>query len=168
VYPLPLRCRAVAENFCISPCFLCVQLLCANRRVPGFPATQLWTKPGVRLSLKERRMRSANATKVHRKSGVAKWRDLLFHPTADNSQGKTHSPLCHPTEAKRNLRESANDTAATLGPIGKLFGNARLLNLRVQLRKFLLTLRNASFYVALRVQRARLFEERFGGIRFAQ
>jgi len=23
-------------------------------------------------------MRSANATKVHRKSGVAKWRDLLF------------------------------------------------------------------------------------------
>jgi hypothetical protein len=32
----------------------------------------------VRLSLEERRMRSANATKVHRKSGVAKWRDLLF------------------------------------------------------------------------------------------
>jgi hypothetical protein len=49
-----------------------------DRSVPGFPATQHWTKPRVRLSLKERRMSSANATKVHRKSGVAKWRDLLF------------------------------------------------------------------------------------------
>jgi hypothetical protein len=32
------------------------------------------------LSLKERRMRSASAIKVHRKSGVAEWRDLLFFP----------------------------------------------------------------------------------------
>jgi hypothetical protein len=58
---------------------LTVQQNChPNRSVPGFPATQLWTKPRVRLSLKERRMRSANATNVHRKSGVAKWRDLPF------------------------------------------------------------------------------------------
>jgi hypothetical protein len=32
----------------------------------------------VRLSLKERRMRSANAINVHRKSGVAERRDLRF------------------------------------------------------------------------------------------
>jgi hypothetical protein len=32
----------------------------------------------VRLSLKERRMRSANAIKVHRKSGEAERRDLRF------------------------------------------------------------------------------------------
>ena len=31
---------------------------------------------------KERRMVSANATKFHRKSGVAKWRDLLFLSTS--------------------------------------------------------------------------------------
>jgi hypothetical protein len=36
---------------------------------PVFPATQHRTKPHVRLSLKERRKRSANATKPHRKSG---------------------------------------------------------------------------------------------------
>jgi hypothetical protein len=46
--------------------------------VPGFPATQHWTKPRVRAFLfKERRMRSANATKIYRKSGVAKsWFDV--------------------------------------------------------------------------------------------
>jgi hypothetical protein len=32
----------------------------------------------VRLSLKERRMMFANATNIHRKSGVAQWRDLRF------------------------------------------------------------------------------------------
>jgi hypothetical protein len=30
--------------------------------VPGFPATQHWTRPRVRLSLKERRMMFSNAT----------------------------------------------------------------------------------------------------------
>jgi hypothetical protein len=35
----------------------------------------------VRLSLKERRMRSVNATNFHRKSGGAKPRDLRFHST---------------------------------------------------------------------------------------
>jgi hypothetical protein len=46
--------------------------------VPGFPATQHWTRPPVRLSLKERRMKFDNPIKFHRKSGVAQWRDLLF------------------------------------------------------------------------------------------
>jgi hypothetical protein len=32
----------------------------------------------VRLSVRERRMKCTNATKFHRKSGVAKWRDLRF------------------------------------------------------------------------------------------
>ena len=49
---------------------------------PGFPAARHWTRLRVRLSLKERRMRSVNATNFHRKSGGAKPRDLryLFPP----------------------------------------------------------------------------------------
>jgi hypothetical protein len=49
-----------------------------DRSVPGFPATLHWTWPRVRLSVRERRMKSINATKSHRKSGGAQWRDLLF------------------------------------------------------------------------------------------
>jgi hypothetical protein len=41
-------------------------------------------------------MSSANAIKVHRKSGVAKWRDLLFLSATIRSQWKRHPPLCHP------------------------------------------------------------------------
>jgi hypothetical protein len=44
----------------------------------GFPATLHWTRSRVRLSLKERRMKSVNATRFHRKSGRAKPRDLRF------------------------------------------------------------------------------------------
>ena len=47
-----------------------------DRSEPGFPATQHETKPRMRLSLKERRMKSANAIKTYRKSGVAEGRDL--------------------------------------------------------------------------------------------
>jgi hypothetical protein len=36
---------------------------------PGFPAAQHRRRPRVRLSLKERRVRSANATELYRKSG---------------------------------------------------------------------------------------------------
>jgi hypothetical protein len=49
-----------------------------DRSEPGFPATLCQTRPRVRLSLKERRMRSANAIKIHRKSGEAERRDLRF------------------------------------------------------------------------------------------
>jgi hypothetical protein len=39
-------------------------------------------------------MRSVNATKVHRKSGVAKWRDLLFSlgPAAAEAIGHGFAP----------------------------------------------------------------------------
>jgi hypothetical protein len=49
-----------------------------DRSVPGFPASLRWTRPRVRLSLKERRMMFLNATNFNRKSGVAQWRDLRF------------------------------------------------------------------------------------------
>jgi hypothetical protein len=51
-----------------------------DRSEPGFPATQRETKPRMRLSLKERRMKSANAIKTYRKSGVAEGRDLQSFP----------------------------------------------------------------------------------------
>ncbi len=37
--------------------------------IPGFPATQDQTRTRARLVDKERRMKTANATKFHRKSG---------------------------------------------------------------------------------------------------
>jgi hypothetical protein len=49
-----------------------------DRSVPGFPATLHRTGPRVRLSVRERRMKCNNATKFHRKSGGAQWRDLQF------------------------------------------------------------------------------------------
>jgi hypothetical protein len=42
-----------------------------DRSVLGFPATQHWTSPRVRLSVRERRIRCTNATKLNRKSGGA-------------------------------------------------------------------------------------------------
>jgi hypothetical protein len=42
-----------------------------RQSVPGFPATQHWTRPRMRLSLKERRMMFDNASNFYRKSGVA-------------------------------------------------------------------------------------------------
>ncbi len=42
-----------------------------DRSVPALPATLHRTRPRVRLSLKERRMRSTSAAKFHRKSGGA-------------------------------------------------------------------------------------------------
>ena len=38
---------------------------------PGFPATLCWTRPRVRLSVRERRMKCDSATNSHRKSGGA-------------------------------------------------------------------------------------------------
>ncbi len=42
-----------------------------DRSVPGFPATQHRTRPRVRLSVRERRMKCTNATMFYRKSGGA-------------------------------------------------------------------------------------------------
>jgi hypothetical protein len=61
----------------LAPKALLAQVLQDNREaplpasVPGFPATQHWTRPRVRLSFKERRMMFASATNFYRKSGVA-------------------------------------------------------------------------------------------------
>ena len=60
---------------------------------------QHWAKPRVRLSIKERRMKFANATKLHRKSGGAKPRKLHFpHPASDAHQSTT-LPFVIPSEA---------------------------------------------------------------------
>jgi hypothetical protein len=49
-----------------------------RQSVPGFPASLHWTRPRMRLSLKERRIMFDNASNFYRKSGVAEWRDLPF------------------------------------------------------------------------------------------
>jgi hypothetical protein len=67
-----------------------------DRSVPGFPAERHWTWQRVRLSARERRMKCTNATNFHRKSGVAKWRDLLFILRGIESEWKRCLPLCHP------------------------------------------------------------------------
>jgi hypothetical protein len=41
---------------------------------------------------KERRMKFTNATKFHRKSGVAQWSDLLFSSTSDKRKLKSPHP----------------------------------------------------------------------------
>jgi hypothetical protein len=41
-------------------------------------------------------MKCDNATKSNRKSGGAKWRDLLFIILSIGSEWKRHPPLCHP------------------------------------------------------------------------
>src|ERR1700691_4503449 len=64
-----------------------------DRSVPGFPATLHWTGPRVRLSVRERRMKCTNATKFHRKSGVAQWRDLQCAPRASRIFRTKSKPL---------------------------------------------------------------------------
>jgi hypothetical protein len=57
---------------------------CSNRIVistgayPDFLPRSTGQSSGCAFLFKERRMSSANATNVHRKSGVAQWRDLRF------------------------------------------------------------------------------------------
>jgi hypothetical protein len=84
---------------------------------PGFPATQHWTKPRVRLSLKERRMRSASATNLNRKSGGAKPRDLQFFQSASNADQSTALPFVIPSEAEgpavRNTLSEGNPDPPT-------------------------------------------------------
>ena len=49
-----------------------------DRSVPGFPVTRHSPTPACEAFSKESGMKFANATNLHRKSGVAQWRDLLF------------------------------------------------------------------------------------------
>jgi hypothetical protein len=50
-----------------------------DRSAPGFPATRHSPTPACAAFSMKSRMKFPNATKLDRKSGVAKWRDLLFH-----------------------------------------------------------------------------------------
>jgi hypothetical protein len=54
---------------------------------------------------KEGRMKCNNATKFHRKSGVAQWRDLLFIIRGIESQWKRRPPLCHPDRSVAQRRD---------------------------------------------------------------
>src|SRR5579859_701722 len=58
------------------------------------PATLHWRRLRVRLSVKESRMKFANATRIDRKSGVAQRRDLRFRgPFVDMFfDGARHQP----------------------------------------------------------------------------
>src|SRR5271163_3932997 len=61
-----------------------LQLCHSDRSVTEFPATLAHPNPRVRLSCKESRMKIANAVKINRKFGVAKWSDCSFlHFRAD-------------------------------------------------------------------------------------
>jgi hypothetical protein len=62
---------------------------------PGFPATLNPPRSGVRLSLKERRMRSASAIKFNRKSGGAKPRDLRFCGPIVEARNPMLQQNCH-------------------------------------------------------------------------
>jgi hypothetical protein len=82
----------------------------------------------VRLSARERRMKCTNATNFHRKSGVAKWRDLLFILRSIESEWRIPSeaegsavrpsvapnfPLC-PPHTSSITRAAASIASATL------------------------------------------------------
>jgi hypothetical protein len=50
-------------------------------------------------------MKCDNATKFHRKSGGAQWRDLLFIIRIVESEWKRHPPLCHPDRSVAKWRD---------------------------------------------------------------
>jgi RNA polymerase subunit RPABC4/transcription elongation factor Spt4 len=50
-------------------------------------------------------MKCDNATKSNRKSGGAKWRDLLFIIRIVESEWKRHPPLCHPDRSVAKWRD---------------------------------------------------------------
>ena len=65
-----------------------LQICHSDRSVPGFPATRLSLTAACAVFIKESRMKFADSTDIHRKSGVAKWRDLLCAPTPNNPPAK--------------------------------------------------------------------------------
>jgi hypothetical protein len=68
-------------------------------------------------------MKSISATKFHRKSGVAKWRDLLFPsiPLTDTSW-KRRPPLCHPDRSVAQWRD-----LQFCGPLLEMFFDRNLV-----------------------------------------
>ncbi len=82
------------------PLDLVPKLTChPDRSEPGFPAPQHWTRPRVRLSVRERRMKCADATKFNRRSGGAQWTDLLFSQPLCDPRWSHHPPFVIPTGA---------------------------------------------------------------------
>jgi hypothetical protein len=60
---------------------------------PGFPVTQHWTRSRMRLSLKERRIRSVSAKKFHRKSGGAQPSGSAVRPSQSRKPKVAALPL---------------------------------------------------------------------------
>jgi hypothetical protein len=81
---------------------------------PGFPAT-LDTAACAPFR-KERRMKFAEATKFHRKSGGAKWRDLRLKPNFQWAQNRQPDL----TLAKLSLVESADYAVRQAGFLANL------------------------------------------------
>jgi hypothetical protein len=50
-------------------------------------------------------MKCTNATKFHRKSGGAQWRDLLFIIHSIKFEWKRYPPLCHPDRSVAQWRD---------------------------------------------------------------
>jgi hypothetical protein len=96
---MKLGCRS-QNNLFGSGMSLSKQKCHPDRSLPGFPATLHWTEPRMRLSVTERRMKCTSATKLNRKSGGAKWRDLLFIIRSIESEWKRNPPLCHPDRSE--------------------------------------------------------------------
>ena len=50
-------------------------------------------------------MKCTSATRFHRKSGGAEWRDLLFIIRSNESEWKRYRPLCHPDRSVAKWRD---------------------------------------------------------------
>jgi hypothetical protein len=68
------------------------QICHPDRSEPGFPATRHSPTSTYAAFVKESRMKFANATNLNRKSGVAKWRDLLCALLPNNFRLSDCSP----------------------------------------------------------------------------
>jgi hypothetical protein len=65
-------------------------------------------------------MSCINAITFHRKSGVAKWRDLLFIIRIIESGWKRYPPLCHPDRSVAKWRD-----LQFRGPLLEMFSTDR-------------------------------------------
>jgi hypothetical protein len=73
-----------------------------DRSEPGFSCFAALDTTACAAFGKESRMKFANAINLDRKSGGAKWRDLLFSQPASNADGRFALPLVISTEAQRS------------------------------------------------------------------
>jgi hypothetical protein len=68
-------------------------------------------------------MKCTNATKFHRKSGGAQWRDLLFIIHSIKFEWKRYPPLCHPDRSVAQWRD-----LQFCGPLVEMFFSIPLKN----------------------------------------